>query len=92
MNTSDDGVHAASIGGIWKSAVFGFAGIRFVDGKLTINPRLPEAVASDEIYDSLARTTCYTIHYKFNLSVKVENKEKIEFESLWSNSMNVMIL
>ena len=25
MNTSDDGVHAAAIGGVWKSAVFGFA-------------------------------------------------------------------
>ena len=42
MNTSDDGVHAASIGGIWKAAIFGFAGIRLVDGRLRINPRIPK--------------------------------------------------
>ncbi|EIM06325.1 Sugar hydrolase/phosphorylase [Planococcus antarcticus DSM 14505] len=41
MNTSDMGIHAASIGGIWKTAVFGFAGIRLVDGKLKVNPALP---------------------------------------------------
>ncbi|MFC4714091.1 glycoside hydrolase family 65 protein [Planococcus dechangensis] len=42
MKTSDEGIHAASIGGIWKSAVFGFAGVRLADGKLRINPRLPK--------------------------------------------------
>ncbi|AQQ54825.1 glycoside hydrolase family 65 protein [Planococcus lenghuensis] len=42
MDTSDDGVHAASIGGIWKAAVFGFAGVRLADGVLRINPRLPK--------------------------------------------------
>lgn len=42
MKTSDDGVHAASIGGIWSSAVFGFAGVRIVNEKLSINPSLPK--------------------------------------------------
>ncbi|MDN5708230.1 MAG: glycoside hydrolase family 65 protein [Planococcus sp. (in: firmicutes)] len=42
MKTSDDGIHAAAIGGIWKSAVFGFAGVRQLDGKLRVNPRLPK--------------------------------------------------
>lgn len=42
MKTSDEGIHAASIGGIWKSTVFGFAGVRLADGKLRINPRLPK--------------------------------------------------
>ncbi len=79
MNTSDDGVHAASIGGIWKSVVFGFAGIRLVDGKLTINPRLPKN------WHRLK----FTINWKGQpvtlsitdtlLSVKAENKQRIEF-------------
>jgi hypothetical glycosyl hydrolase len=79
MNTSDDGVHAASIGGIWKSVVFGFAGIRLVDGKLNINPRLPKN------WHRLK----FTIHWQGQpitlsitdkvLSVKAENKERIEF-------------
>lgn len=42
MGTSDAGIHAAAIGGIWKSAVFGFAGVRLTDGRLQINPRLPK--------------------------------------------------
>lgn len=42
MHTSDEGIHAAAIGGIWTSAVFGFGGIRLSEGKLQINPRLPK--------------------------------------------------
>lgn len=44
MKSSDEGIHSASIGGIWQCVVFGFAGIRMVDGKLRIRPRLPEPV------------------------------------------------
>lgn len=80
MNTSDDGIHAASIGGIWKAAIFGFAGIRLVDGKLRINPKLPNQWHHMKL----------TIHWQgqpitlfitaTTLSVKVENRKKIEFE------------
>lgn len=42
MDTSDEGIHAAAIGGIWKTAVFGFAGIRLKNGVLNINPKLPK--------------------------------------------------
>ncbi|GKU83589.1 glycoside hydrolase family 65 protein [Niallia sp. NCCP-28] len=42
MDSSDHGVHAASIGGIWMAAVLGFAGVRVLDGKLRINPTLPK--------------------------------------------------
>jgi len=42
MDTSDEGIHAAAIGGIWTSAVFGFAGVRLSDERLQINPRLPK--------------------------------------------------
>ena len=42
MKTSDAGVHAASLGGIWQCVVMGFAGVRMLDGKLRINPKLPK--------------------------------------------------
>lgn len=42
MNTSDHGMHTASIGGIWQSVVCGFGGVRMLDGKLRIDPKLPE--------------------------------------------------
>ncbi len=41
MHSSDDGIHAASIGGIWNATIFGYGGIRVLDGKLRIEPNLP---------------------------------------------------
>lgn len=80
MNTSDDGIHAASIGGIWKVAVFGFAGLRLRDGKLCINPKLPKHWHHMKFtihWRSQPVTFCLTTS---SFSLKAENKEKIEFE------------
>ena len=41
MDSCDQGVHAASYGGIWQCVVNGFCGIRVVDGELRIDPNLP---------------------------------------------------
>lgn len=41
MYSSNDGIHAAAMAGIWQSAVFGFAGVRMLDSKLRITPNLP---------------------------------------------------
>ncbi|EUJ23176.1 glycosyl transferase family protein [Listeria grandensis FSL F6-0971] len=38
---TDEGVHAASLGAIWLSTIFGFGGIAISDGELHLNPRLP---------------------------------------------------
>ncbi|MDM8534432.1 glycosyl hydrolase family 65 protein [Clostridiaceae bacterium HSG29] len=42
MNSSDKGIHSASLGGIWQSVVYGFAGVKIVNNILSINPRLPK--------------------------------------------------
>lgn len=39
---SDEGLHAAALGGLWQAVVNGFAGVRIRQGKLTITPRLPK--------------------------------------------------
>lgn len=41
MNTPKDGIHAASMGGIWQCVINGFAGVRMINGKLRVNPHLP---------------------------------------------------
>lgn len=41
MHSCNDGIHAAAMAGIWQAAVFGFAGVRMLDGKLRIAPDLP---------------------------------------------------
>lgn len=45
MRSSDEGIHSASIGGIWQSLIFGLAGVRLTDGVLRIRPRLPKAIS-----------------------------------------------
>ena len=41
MKSSDEGIHSASIGGIWAAFVFGFGGTNIDDKGLNINPCLP---------------------------------------------------
>ena len=41
-----EGVHIASSAGGWMGLVFGFGGVRDFDGKLTIDPRLPQRFRS----------------------------------------------
>lgn len=37
----EDGIHAASAGGLWQALAFGFAGLRVEDDRYTTTPRLP---------------------------------------------------
>ncbi|MFC6165020.1 glycoside hydrolase family 65 protein [Lactiplantibacillus dongliensis] len=41
MQSSDDGTHSASLGGIWNATVFGFGGVRLLGDQLRIEPHLP---------------------------------------------------
>ena len=36
------GAHAACMGGSWMTIVYGFAGLRIIDGQIHLNPHLPE--------------------------------------------------
>jgi trehalose/maltose hydrolase-like predicted phosphorylase len=38
---SSGGVHIATMGGLWQVAVFGFAGLSFLDDAVALDPRLP---------------------------------------------------
>lgn len=40
--SSDAGIHAGAMGGIWQSVVLGYGGLRCLDGKLRIEPHLPK--------------------------------------------------
>ena len=42
MTTSDAGIHAAAMGGIWQCVVYGFGGVRIVGDKLRLEPHLPK--------------------------------------------------
>lgn len=51
--SSDSGIHAASFGGVWQCVVYGFGGLRMLNGQLRLRPRLPEN------WDSLSYTVCW---------------------------------
>ena len=42
MKSSDEGIHAASLGGIWQCCVLGFCGVRLCGNQLRIEPNLPK--------------------------------------------------
>jgi len=42
MKSSDEGIHAASLGGIWQCTVNGFGGVRLINNQLRISPSLPK--------------------------------------------------
>ncbi len=44
QRNTDDGIHAANMGGIYMGIVFGFAGLRIRRGGLLLRPCLPEAM------------------------------------------------
>jgi kojibiose phosphorylase len=44
-NNTDDGIHAASLGGVWQVLVKGFGGMRIKRNILTFNPSLPKQIS-----------------------------------------------
>ncbi len=41
-HSSDTGIHAAALGGVWLAAVFGFGGVFNNEGRLELDPVLPD--------------------------------------------------
>ena len=71
MHSSDEGIHAGSIGGIWQCAVLGFGGLRIVGDKIRLNPKLPQNWQRLEFFAWIQNQKL-----KFNISkdsVKIEN-------------------
>jgi len=81
MKSSDQGVHAASLGGIWQIMVCGFGGLRMVGGKLRINPKLPPQVKS----------LCYPVTWKGNPLEVMVSKESIVIENNGDTSVTLTV-
>ena len=56
MTTSDAGIHAASMGGIWQCVVYGFGGVRIVGDKLRSGTPSAEKLAGAALPPALAGT------------------------------------
>lgn len=97
MKSSDMGIHAAAMGGLWQTVVFGFGGVRPVDGGLRIEPKMPEDWKSLEFEIEFRKVrlrvrvteeeTCIS-RIGGEASLTVTNKEKkyvLEDRLVWKN-------
>ncbi|MDA3793194.1 MAG: CBS domain-containing protein [Elusimicrobia bacterium] len=63
---TDEGIHAASLGGVWQALIFGFAGLRANKDGLKIRPRLPGTITNIK----------FSIYYqKTQYLLKISNKK-----------------
>jgi hypothetical glycosyl hydrolase len=81
MKSSDQGVHAASLGGIWQIIVCGFGGLRMVGGKFRINPKLPPQVKS----------ICYPVTCQGNPLEVLVSRESIVIENKGVNHVDITV-
>ena len=72
MGSSDAGIHAASFGGVWQCVIYGFGGLRMLDGKLRICPKLPKG------WDKLS----YTLFWKGQKLRVTATKEQVIVENI----------
>ena len=82
MKSSDEGIHSASIGGIWAAFVFGFGGTNIDDKGLSINPCLP--VNWDFLEFPL-------VYQGTRLRVRVEKDNQVSVRRLDGKSVEIYI-
>ena len=82
MKSSDEGIHSASIGGIWAVYVFGFGGVMIDKKGLSISPCLPKG------WDFLE----FPLVYKgTSLRVRVEKNNNVSIQKIDGNSVEIYV-
>ena len=96
MKSSDAGIHGGSLGGIWQSVVFGFAGVRVLEGNLRIRPNLPatwKQVKFQIYWKNIPLKICIERHSITILNVtKKEIREPIEVCGLKYNIADQIVV
>lgn len=90
MKTSDAGIHAASLAGIWQSVVFGFGGVRMLHGKLRICPLLPEQWKKLDFTFFWQGQRLHVVIDKDTLKIVNETKTKTVELSVYGNNYQIL--
>ena len=90
MKTSDAGIHAASLAGIWQSVVFGFGGVRMLHGKLRICPLLPEQWKKLDFTFFWQGQRLHVVIDKDTLKIVNETKTKTVELSVYGNTYQIL--
>lgn len=72
---STDGVHSASLGGIWNCLIFGFAGVHYEKGVLYLTPNLPKQWKTMEFYMYIEGVKVHFTVGRDNITLNCEKKE-----------------
>ena len=81
-NNTNEGIHAACMGGTWQVLINGFAGVRIQRETLSINPKLPRTW----------RKVLFTLHWRGSLlRLKVKN-DKIDIQVISPNKKKIKIM
>lgn len=73
---TDDGIHAASLGGTWQAAIHGFAGARVSNNIFSIDPRLPKDWGEMSFYMRWQGRLIRIIVRDNNVSVYFDSKRR----------------
>ena len=77
-NTAD-GVHVASVGGVWSALVYGFGGFRDHGGRFSFDPRLPEDWTAITFRLTIEGTQVRVTVRQTEMEFTVERGEKVDF-------------
>ncbi len=80
---SAEGIHAASLGGVWQDVIHGFAGVRGLNGILGVNPMVPKSW----------RKIKFSLFWKNNiLNFEIKNNEaRIKCESISKKKVKIQV-
>jgi kojibiose phosphorylase len=80
-DNTNDGIHAACMGGTWQVLINGFAGVKIQRGTLSINPKLPRTW----------RKVLFTLHWRGNLLRLEVKNNNINIQVIFSNRKKIKI-
>ena len=72
---STDGVHSASLGGIWNCLIFGFAGVHYEKGVLYLTPNLPKQWKTMDFNMYIEGVKVHFTVGRDNITLNCEKKE-----------------
>ncbi|TCG11682.1 family 65 glycosyl hydrolase [Mycoplasma todarodis] len=78
MKSCDAGIHAGAIAAMWQTTVYGFGGLRWIDGELHINPILPKEWTNLEYKVAYKGVDILVIVNSDTFTVKTINGDELE--------------
>lgn len=81
MHSSDEGIHAASLGGVWEMTIQGFGGVSASSDELIVNPHLPDQWEALDFY----------INYQGQRIHVIEEKDKVSFAKATGKDVHLSV-